>query len=109
LTPEQATVSISKRIVNDGSASNGAVTVASRIEDATGHVVASEDKPATIAAGATSVLEGSLQLPKPRRWNGVADPYMYRVVVSVRTAKGELLDEVRQPLGLRSMTFDADK
>ena len=108
LTPERATVSVSKRIVNESAAARP-IIVATRIEDAAGRVVASEDKRSNVAAGATAVLDSELPIEKPRRWNGVADPYMYRIVVSVRSPKGELLDEVRQPLGLRTMTFDANK
>ena len=37
------------------------------------------------------------------------DPYLYKVVMTVRSRDGLLLDEVVQPLGLRSLHFDSDK
>ena len=37
------------------------------------------------------------------------DPYLYRVVMTLRSADGQVLDQVAQPLGLRSLRFDADK
>jgi beta-galactosidase len=103
-----ASVSIATRVVNDASAAR-TVTIRSRIEDAAGQVVASQEKRAPIARGATSVLESVLRIERPRLWRGVRDPYLYRIVVGVYSANGTLLDEVRQPLGLRTIAFDADK
>jgi beta-galactosidase len=107
LNAERATVSIAKRITNDSLAVAN-VTVATSIEDAAGRVVASDKKSSTLAAGATATLSNELQVERPRRWQGTADPYMYRIVVDVLSSKGDLLDEVRQPLGLRMMAFDAN-
>ena len=108
LTPERATVLVSKRVVNDTPAKY-TVIVASRIEDAAGRVVASDEKRSEIAPGATAVIDSQLPVERPRRWRGVPDPYMYRIVVELRTPKGDVLDAVSQPLGLRTMSFDPDK
>jgi beta-galactosidase len=45
----------------------------------------------------------------PHLWSGVKDPYLYRVVMTVRDAKGNVLDRVEQPLGIRTMTLDPDR
>ena len=34
-------------------------------------------------------------------------PYLYRATVTLRSSKGAILDRVTQPLGLRTMRFDA--
>ncbi len=107
LEAERALVSISRRIANDAPAARN-VTVVTKIEDASGQVVASEEKRARLAAGETSVLTSALGVDRPRLWRGVTDPYLYRIVVAIRSGN-EQLDEVTQPLGLRTLAFDPDK
>jgi beta-galactosidase len=66
-----------------------------------------------------------LRVPQPRLWRGTQDPYLYRAVLTIRClperregrrARGEgctsqeaILDQVSQPLGLRTIAFDPDK
>jgi beta-galactosidase len=108
LTPEQATVSISKRVTNDAAARR-TVVVATRIEDAAGNIVVSDEKRSDLPPASTTELESALRIERPRRWRGMFDPYMYRIVVAIRSTRGELLDEVAQPLGLRTLAFDPDR
>jgi len=108
VTDEQAAILITSRVANDAAA-NQQVVVATRVEDAAGRVVATDEKRSPLKPHATSELTSDLRIDRPRRWRGVADPYMYRVVVTLRTPQGELLDEVSQPLGVRTMVFDAGK
>jgi beta-galactosidase len=42
-----------------------------------------------------------LTLKNPRLWQGVEDPYLYRVTVQLLDPDGQTLDEVAQPLGVR--------
>ncbi|HZF16412.1 MAG TPA: glycoside hydrolase family 2 TIM barrel-domain containing protein [Steroidobacteraceae bacterium] len=108
VTTDEATVAVSTRVANDAAGARK-VTVATRIEDAQGHVVAAEDKRSALEARTTTVFESQLRVEHPRRWQGVADPYLYRIVVTLRSSTGEVLDEVRQPLGLRTIAFDPDQ
>jgi beta-galactosidase len=39
-------------------------------------------------------------------WNGVADPYLYRVAVEMRSASGHLLDRVEQRFGIRQIRIE---
>jgi beta-galactosidase len=55
------------------------------------------------------VVSVTLRVAQPRLWRGVKDPYMYRVVATLRSSHGEILDRVSQPLGLRTLAFDPDK
>ena len=48
-------------------------------------------------------------MPKPRLWQGVADPYLYRLTVDVLDGSGRLLDRKEQPFGIRTMRFDAER
>lgn len=49
-----------------------------------------------------------LLLKNPRLWNGVKDPFMYQVVVSLKKNSNEI-DKVTQPLGLRFFSVDPNK
>jgi beta-galactosidase len=50
-----------------------------------------------------------LHVYRPRLWQGVKDPYLYELIMTVRSSQGQLLDQVVQPLGVRSLSIDADK
>lgn len=47
-------------------------------------------------------------IKKPHLWDGVKDPFMYQVEVSLLN-KGAVIDKVIQPLGLRYYHVDPDK
>jgi beta-galactosidase len=59
--------------------------------------------------GQPAIINDTLHVERPRLWQGMSDPYLYKVVMTVRSRDGLLLDEVVQPLGLRSLHFDSDK
>lgn len=52
------------------------------------------------------VLQGTIQ--KPHLWKGRKDPFLYEVVVNL-TQNGKIIDQVKQPLGLRYYHVDKDK
>lgn len=51
---------------------------------------------------------GELSLKTPRLWDGREDPYLYRLEATLMDG-GRALDQVVQPLGIRSIRFDPDK
>jgi beta-galactosidase len=109
IQPGSATVQVTSRVVNNGS-SPQRLRVETAILDAQDQVVASTANAAgPLAPGAVSVLQSNLNIPDPRLWQGVRDPYLYRMVVTLRSSKGVVLDRVTQPLGLRTVKFDPDK
>jgi len=61
-----------------------------------------------LAAGTDGRSDQVLNLARPRLWAGVADPYLYTLVVELR-AGGQLVDRVAQPYGIRTMRFDAQR
>ena len=117
---------VATRVVNDGP-KPAKVLIETAIEDAEGKVVASTAGGGSAPAGASAppapgaqgapvvltakvvVATATLRIAQPRLWQGVKDPYLYHAVVTVRSARGEILDRVSQPLGLRTLTFDPDK
>ena len=102
-----ASVQFSARIANDLT-SPRRITVEFAVEDAAGVVVASTSLKATAAPG-SSALQARLHVEYPRLWEGVKSPYLYRAVITIRSDAGTILDRVAQPLGFRSVKFDADR
>ncbi|MCS3796388.1 glycoside hydrolase family 2 protein [Niastella sp. OAS944] len=50
----------------------------------------------------------ALTILKPHRWQGIDDPYLYKVAVRLKQ-HGETIDEVTQPLGVRHFEVIARK
>ncbi|WP_033921674.1 glycoside hydrolase family 2 [Sphingomonas sp. 37zxx] len=107
VTDAAAQVSVLSRLRNLGGSAR-MLRLKTRIIDADGAVVASGERPVTLAAGATFDAGQMLAIAKPRRWHGRKDPYLYRVVAELFD-KGRAIDRVEQPLGVRSFAFDADR
>ncbi|MCL5245345.1 beta-galactosidase [Cellulophaga sp. 20_2_10] len=51
----------------------------------------------------------TLVLKKPHLWQGIFDPYLYKVKVVVSSENGEKIDEVTQKIGLRTIEIIAGK
>jgi len=101
---QSAKISVTARVANESpGASRVPVNVA--ILDAEGREVASSSVTARVAASSVGNAELSLLLPSPRLWDGVRDPYLYRVVARL----GEGGDTVSVPLGVRSFAFDPER
>lgn len=62
----------------------------------------------TMATGEWLEARAALSLDHPHLWNGVADPYLYRVRAEL-VSGGQVVDAVEQPLGLRFYHADAEK
>lgn len=50
-----------------------------------------------------------LQISNPHLWDAKRDPYLYTLQVTLKDKKGNILDAVEQPLGLRFFEVDRDK
>lgn len=108
ILPAAARVKVWSRVVNDG-ARPVDVSVETAIEDADGRTVASVSSPSIALTGKVMVVPAALSVTHPRLWQGMKDPYLYRTVVTLRSARGRILDRVTQPLGLRKLAFDPNK
>lgn len=76
-----------------------ALQVATEIKDADGKVVEQQTTP---AAGAS--VKQSFRMDRPHLWNGRKDPYLYAVTARLER-DGKTIDEVTQPLGLRTVAI----
>ncbi len=95
----QADVMLSSREADD-------VEVVAELLDAAGKVVQTASVPAHVASGAKendfTKATISLEIAAPHLWNGRTNPYLYHVRVKLRR-DGRDIDEVTQPLGLRTV------
>ena len=107
ITAEAADVSVLARLRNSGRKPRR-LSLATRIADADGRIVATAAQPVRLAAGAPSEVRAALTLPRPRLWQGRSDPYLYSVTVELRDGK-RIVDSVTEPLGVRSFAFDAER
>ena len=95
-----ATVSIQAKLAN-AAAKAANVTVTASLTDANGAPVG---KPATATVEAAANGESStvLEIPlsNPRKWSA-EDPYLYKLLLTVRDASGAVLEVIPQNVGVR--------
>ena len=105
MSKEKAEVEVKTLISSDGADLQG-IALEIEIKNAEGAVVAKKTE--RLASAESSALTAIVEIPAPRLWRGVAEPYLYSATVRLSRA-GELLDEVTQPLGLRTVAIDKEK
>ncbi len=100
-----AKVDVRVRIRNDGTKTQ-AVNAVVRLIDAGGKTVATGTRRISLRADSASESVETLSVATPHLWNGVADPYLHRLVVEIATPSGAVLDRVEQAFGIREMRAD---
>jgi len=107
LTPEKATVEV-KSLISNGADSPATVRVEAEIADADGKSVATLSTSTKIAPGRTDPVALTMAFDRPHLWQGREDPYLYSVTVRV-VRNGKVVDEVTQPLGLRTLAITQEQ
>ena len=100
-----AKVDVRVRIANDGSKTEAVNAVVSLV-DADGKTVATQTRRISLRANGASETVQTLSVNAPHLWNGVADPYLHRLVVEIASPSGVVLDRVDQAFGIREMRAD---
>jgi len=108
IQPDSAKVLVKTLVDQTPGKHNFTTRVEIQILDASGKTVAREISPCPNADGSSEVAT-TLNVPSPHLWNGIHDPYLYSVQISVQNAAGELLDSITQPLGIRTIALDREK
>ena len=88
-----------------GISSNVVVEVA--IKDMEGNTVTNLSDTKTIAINQSEKSTVTYTMPNPHLWDGLNDPYLYRVEVNVKVG-GTVVDSSVQPLGIRFFSVDAN-
>lgn len=105
---EEARVEV-KTLVSNGAKEDVDVDVSTIVTDTSGTVVARTRSPVRIPGAAADLpVVQALTIAEPHLWQGRTDPYLYSVEVSVHR-DGRTVDQVRQPLGLRTIAVTDDQ
>jgi beta-galactosidase len=105
VTGRDATIAVQTSVMNDGLAA-GQGSVLTYITDRNGKVlVQAAEKPVALSGQATAVVQQELTIKDARLWS-LQEPYLYKVV-SVVKQNGRVVDQVRQRLGIRTVTIEA--
>lgn len=103
-----AKVAVRAKLRNDATRP-ARLTLVTQLIDAAGAVAAEAKTSATLKAGAASETPQELTLAKAHLWQGVKDPYLYRLRAELRDAKGQAIDVVDQTFGVREIRIDPEK
>jgi beta-galactosidase len=104
VTAKSATVNLQTSIKNAGKTS-GSIVLETKIIDPSGKIVQSAESKQTIATGKSVILNQSLEIADPQRWD-INQPNLYRAVSTVKTTKN-IVDQQTNTFGIRESKFEA--
>jgi beta-galactosidase len=108
LNPDHATVNVLAKVRN-AAPSEGTFTVTASLVEADGRTVKrAASKSVSLRPGEAASVAQDLSVDAPHLWNGLADPYLYSLVVELKDGQGVAIDKVVQNFGIRQMRFDPD-
>lgn len=88
---------------------DGSYTVQAVLLDAGGRRVAVSRKAVSLKSGESADIAQQVLLKNAQLWQGIDHPYLYTLAVELETRDGRTIDRVEQPVGIRTMRFDADR
>ena len=100
-----AQVQVRARVRNDREQS-GTLVLRTKLVDAQGKVAGQQEQSVTVAPASVIERTVNVAVPHPHLWQGVEDPYLYRVVVELANTPSQLMDRVSVPFGIRQVRFD---
>ncbi len=106
VTPARADLNIRAEIENYEDKGRK-VEVETAVLDAAGRPAGTAESKFRLAAGDAVAIVQNISIAEPHLWDGRADPYLYRVRVTVLT-DGKVRDRQIQPVGLRFFRVDPD-
>lgn len=108
LAPGKAEVEIRARVRNDNEQS-GTCMLRTLLIDSMGNVAAQQEHSVATEPASAAESIASLVVPHPHLWQGVEDPYLYKLVVELSDKSGQLVDRVSFPFGIRQVRFDPNE
>lgn len=103
-----ATVSLRAKLKNDGS-TDGQFVLRAALLDTGGQIAQSTSIGVEAKAGQATEVTQQLAIGSAHLWDGIKDPYLYKLVVQLEDSAGSVLDRVVQDYGIREMRFDPAK
>jgi beta-galactosidase len=107
VTAEEATLDVTAQVSN-GSRRKKTLALVASVFDAENKLAAHTEQTITLAPNDTAPCFLRVTVPQPHLWNGRKDPYLYRADMELR-ASNDVIDSVKQPLGLRFYAVDPEK
>lgn len=107
ITDKKAEVSIETSLKNETTAAAQVEVIHEIVDPQTGKVVATSSKKQTLAGNTTTSVTQVATLKNPKRWS-LEQPTLYTVRTLVKQ-NGKVTEQNEQNLGLRTLTFDANK
>ena len=101
-----AQVQVRIRVRNDGEQS-GTLVLRTVLIDAQGKVAAQREQSVTVGPASVAEPAANVTVPHPHLWQGVEDPYLYRLVVELSNKSSQQVDRVSLPFGIRQVRFDS--
>ena len=80
----------------------GYFSLQTEIYNQEGQKVGQHHKDLKLSPQGRQVISQDIQLPRPHLWQGKADPYLHKVVVTLKDSDSTVVDQVIQPLGIRT-------
>lgn len=108
VSAKSAGLKVKVKLENKSEASAAKLTLSTSIYDATGKMVKQIAEKILVSRQGEQLFNQQLMMSDPHLWNGIKDPYLYKLVVRLADEKG-ILDEVTQPLGLRKFEMKPGK
>ncbi len=107
VTEKEAEIEVSS-LLSNGTDAEKTVAVSTSVFDKNGLQIVIQHSNAVIPAGKTLEAKQLLSISDPKLWNGRKSPELYTVKVQLSLGNQQI-DEVIQPLGLRSFYVDQEK
>jgi beta-galactosidase len=107
VTPEAAELDVEVELANHEPAAREAELLLT-VSDADGVVVRTAQAVCQLAAQAGSEASQRIEITRPRLWDGLRSPHLYRLRAEVRVG-GVVRDVVEQPFGVRFFAVDPER
>ena len=104
-----AVVNVLSKIKNDAGADATFTIHASLLESDGKTLKTSASKTVMLKKGAADQASIDLGVSRAHLWQGLSDPYLYKLVVELKDSGGATIDKVVCDFGIREMRFDVDK
>jgi beta-galactosidase len=109
LAGTQAKVNVLTKLKN-ASATDGNFTVSTSLVESDGKTLKqTASVRVALKAGQSAPVTQDLLVEQAHLWNGLSDPYLYKLVSELNDSTGAVVDRVVQQFGIREMRFDANQ
>ena len=109
VTSSSATLTVLSKFKNDSNTSLSGASVIYKLLDANGNTVTSWSTPINVPIGSKVQVSSTVNIASPHLWNGVADPYLYRIVGQLYSSQYGVIDQMDQSFGFRDIRIDPNQ